>query len=140
MVKKISSKDIKDWKKFISSNEPIKNKDIQIEEKANIFFKTKKIDLHGCSLEKANVKIENLLTKFYKENVSKVIVITGKGIRSDNDKNPYISKDLSLLRYSVPDFLNRNENLLKIIKKITKADIKDGGEGAFYIFLKKIKE
>ena len=140
MVKKISSKDIKDWKKFVSSNEPIKNKDIQIQEKENFFSKTKKIDLHGCSLEQANAKIENLLTKFYKENVSKVIVITGKGIRSNNDKNPYISKDLSLLRYSVPDFLNRNENLLKIIKKITKADIKDGGEGAFYIFLKKIKE
>ena len=61
-------------------------------------------------------------------------------ITSNNDKNPYISKDLSLLRYSVPDFLNRNENLLKIIKNITKADIKDGGEGAFYIFLKKFKE
>ena len=67
-------------------------------------------------------------------------MITGKGLRSNNEKNPYVSKDLSLLKYSVPDFLRTNNNLKSIIKNISKAEIEEGGDGAFYVYLKKIRE
>ena len=96
--------------------------------------------MHGYTLDDANKKIKDLLIKYYKEKVHKVIVITGKGLRSKNENNPYISKDLSLLKNSIPEFLSRDENLKEIIKSTSKADIEDGEEGAFYVYLKKFKE
>ena len=140
MNNKISDKDKKDWKSFISSKDKILNKDLKIT-KDNIKKKTiKKIDLHGFSLENANKVIEEFIMQSFDEGVNKIIVITGKGLRSKNDENPYISKNLSILKYSVPEFIKSNINLMKIIKNINEADIEDGGKGAFYIYLKNFKE
>ena len=140
MNNKISDKDKKDWKSFISSKDKIPNKDLKIT-KDKIKKKTiKKIDLHGFSLKNANKVIEEFITQSFEGGVNKIIVITGKGLRSKNDENPYISKNLSILKYSVPEFVKSNINLMKLIKNIKEADIEDGGEGAFYIYLKNFKE
>ena len=135
MNSKISDKDKKDWENFLSSNESLPNKELNLKEK-----KRKKInsfDLHGYSLEDANNKINDLIHACYKNEVSKLIVVTGKGIHSENEKDPYISKDLGILKYSVPDYIRRNEQLMSMINKIEDAKIEDGGSGAFYIFFKK---
>ena len=140
MNSKISDKDKKDWKSFISSKDKILNKDSKII-KGNIKKKIiKKIDLHGFSLENANKVIEEFITQSFEEGVNKIIVITGKGLRSKNDENPYISKNLSILKNSVPEFINSSINLMKTIKNIKKANVEDGGDGAFYIYLKNFKE
>ena len=140
MNSKISDKDKKDWKNFISSKDKILNKDLKITED-NIKKKIiKKIDLHGFSLENANKVIKEFITQSFEDGVNKIIVITGKGLRSKNDENPYISKNLSILKYSVPEFIKSSINLMKIIKNINEADIEDGGKGAFYIYLKNFKE
>jgi|TARA_Y100001001_G_scaffold134957_1_gene135762 DNA-nicking Smr family endonuclease len=137
---KISDKDKKDWKNFISSKDEISNKDLKITKDKIKKKIIKKIDLHGFSLENANKVIEEFITQSFEEGVNKIIVITGKGLRSKNDENPYISKNLSILKYSVPEFIKSNINLMKIIKNINEADIEDGGKGAFYIYLKNFKE
>ena len=140
MNSKISDKDKKDWKNFISSKDEISNKDLKITKDKIKKKIIKKIDLHGFSLENANKVIEEFITQSFDEGVNKIIVITGKGLRSKNDENPYISKNLSILKYSVPEFIKSNINLMKIIKNISEADIEDGGKGAFYIYLKNFKE
>ena len=137
MTDNISEKDKKDWENFLSKNEKLPNKDIKIDKKLS--FKTRSIDLHGYSLEEANNSIENFIVASYQENINKLIVVTGKGIHSQNEKDPYVSKDLSILKYSVPEFISNNKNLMKIIYEMKDAKIEDGGEGAFYIFLKKNK-
>jgi len=137
---KISDKDKKDWKSFISSKDKIPNKDLKITKDKIKKKIIKKIDLHGFSLENANKVIEEFITQSFEGGVNKIIVITGKGLRSKNDENPYISKNLSILKYSVPEFVKSNMNLMKLIKNIKEADIEDGGEGAFYIYLKNFKE
>jgi DNA-nicking Smr family endonuclease len=131
----ISEKDKKDWENFLSKNERLPNKDTKIDKK--IKFKVRSIDLHGYSLEEANKSIENLIIKSYQEKINKLIVVTGKGIHSQNEKDPYVSKDLSILKYSVPEFISNNKNLMKIIYEMKDAKLEDGGGGAFYIFLKK---
>jgi len=132
---KISVKDNKDWENFLTGNEKIPNKDF--ESKKNIRHeKIKKIDLHGFTIEEANQTVEQFIQKCFEENVTKIIVITGKGLRSKNIENPYLSKELSILKYSVPEFIETNTSLLKIIIEITDAKIEDGGSGAFYIYLK----
>ena len=140
MSNKISDKDKKDWKNFISSKDEISNKDLKITKDKIKKKIIKKIDLHGFSLENANKVIEEFITQSFEEGVNKIIVITGKGLRSKNDENPYISKNLSILKYSVPEFIKSSINLMKIIKNINEADIEDGGKGAFYIYLKNFKE
>ena len=137
MTNNISEKDKKDWEDFLLKNEKLPNKDIKIEKK--LTFTTRSIDLHGYSLEEANNSIEKFIIKSYQENINKLIVVTGKGIHSQNEKDPYVSKDLSILKYSVPEFISNNKNLMKIIYEIKDAKIEDGGGGAFYIFLKKNK-
>jgi len=137
---KLSDKDKKDWEDFISNNNKIPNKDFKKNKDKNNQGIVKKIDLHGFSLENANKTIEDFITKCFNNNVNKIIVITGKGLRSKSISNPYVSRDLSILKYSVPEFINSQLNLMKIIKKIKKADIEHGGEGAFYIYLKNFKE
>ena len=137
MTDHISEKDKKDWVNFLSKKEKLPNKDINIDKK--IFLKTRSIDLHGYTLEEANKSIENFIIKSHQENINKLIIVTGKGIHSQNEKNPYVSKDLSILKYSVPEFISNNKNLMKIIYEIKDAKIEDGGAGAFYIFLKKNK-
>jgi len=133
----ITEKDKQDWENFLSKNEKLPNKDIKIDKK--ITFKTRSIDLHGYSLEEANKSIESFIIRSYQEKINKLIVVTGKGIHSQNEKDPYVSKDLSILKYSVPEFISNNKNLMKIIYEMKDAKIEDGGGGAFYIFLKKNK-
>ena len=140
MNKKISDKDKKDWQDFISNKDRLIDKDFNLNKKRNKKEITKTIDLHGFSLENANNIIEEFITKCFESNVSKIIVITGKGLRSKTNKNPYVSKDLSILKHSVPDFIKSRQNLMKIIKKIKEANMEEGGEGAFNIFLKKFKK
>jgi DNA-nicking Smr family endonuclease len=137
LTDKISEKDKKDWENFISKKEKLPNKDIKIEKK--ITFKTRSIDLHGYTLAEANKSIESFIIQSFQENINKLIVVTGKGIHSQNEKDPYVSKDLSILKYSVPEFISKNKNLMKIIYEMKDAKIEDGGAGAFYIFLKKNK-
>ena len=103
------------------------------------YFETRSIDLHGYTLDAANKNIEDFINKAFLENVNKIIVVTGKGIHSDNEKDPYVSKELGILKYSVPEFISNNTSLMSMIKEITDAKIEDGGSGAFYIFLKKNK-
>ena len=122
MNKKISPDDIKAWDEFISSDKPLENKDKNLEVIDKKFEKIKKIDLHGYSLDTANTKIEEFILNCYQNKIFKIIVITGKGTRSNNEDNPYVSKDLSILKYSVPSFLKDNVNLKSIIKNISEAD------------------
>ena len=137
MTDNISDKDKKDWNNFINSREKLPNKDTKLNN--NKIFKTKVIDLHGYTLREANKAIEDFINKAFLENVNKLKVVTGKGLHSENEKDPYISKDLSILKYSVPEFISNNSALMSIINEITDAKIEDGGGGAFYIFLKKNK-
>ena len=93
--------------------------------------------MHGYSLNEANQKVKDLILKSYENGVSKLIIVTGKGIHSQNDKDPFVSKDLGILKYSVPEFINNSKELLDLILEIKDAKIEDGGSGAFYIYLKK---
>ena len=135
MTDNISKKDKKDWESFVSSNEKLPNKDIKLNKKKSL--KTRAIDLHGYTLEQANKAIEDFIKKSYLEKINKLIVVTGKGLHSQNEKDPYVSKDLSILKYSVPEFISNNKGLMNIIYEIKDAKIEDGGSGAFYIYLKK---
>ncbi len=135
MSNSISDKDKKDWDNFISSNEKLPNKDFKYKEKK--ILQTKTIDLHGYTLNEANKKIEKFINKSFSENVNKLIVVTGKGLHSENEKDPYVSKELGILKYSVPEFITNDKNLMSKINEITDAKIEDGGGGAFYIYLKK---
>jgi len=131
----ISDKDKRDWDTFVSNNETLPNKDINFSKVKTL--KIKSYDLHGLSLEEANNKIDLLINNSYEEDIRKLIIVTGKGIHSQNEKDPYVSKKLGLLRYSVPEYIYNNKELMKLIKEIKAADIKDGGDGAFYVYLKK---
>jgi len=134
---KISDKDKRDWEKFVSSKERLNNKDIKFEKKKR--FKVKHLDLHGYSLVDANKKITDYINYSYNNEISKLVVVTGKGLHSNVEKNPYVSKDLSILKYSIPEYINTNNELLDKILEIKDAKIEDGGSGAFYIFIKKKK-
>ena len=137
MNNNISNKDKKDWEKFINSNKKLPNKDLNYKKEIN--KKIRSIDLHGYSLDEANKTIEIFITKAFSENINKLIVVTGKGLHSQNDKDPYVSKNLSILKYSIPEFISNNANLMSMINEMSDAKIEDGGGGAFYIFLKKNK-
>ena len=140
MNKKLSDKDKRDWKKFVKSKEKIFNKDLSKEQNFNQKTSTKTIDLHGLTLENANKTVDEFIKKSFSKKVKKLTVITGKGLRSNTQNNPYVSKDLSILKYSVPEFIKSNSDLMKLIKEIKIADEEDGGSGAFNIYLKTFKE
>ncbi len=136
MIKKISKKDKKDWKNFLDSEETIENKDVTIiANKKNIHSRS--IDLHGYTLENANEIINNFISECYLNNINKIKVITGKGSRSKNKEDPYLSIDLSILKYSVPDYIKNNFELMKKIKKLDLDSISDINKGSFNIILKK---
>ncbi len=135
MIKKITDTDKQDWEKFLKNKEKIPNKDF-VKKKNIRYEKIKKIDLHGYTIVEANMAIEQFIQKCFDESVTKIIVITGKGLRSKNIENPYLSRDLSILKYSVPEFIESNKDLAKLIIQTTDAQIEDGGSGAFYIYLK----
>jgi len=132
---KNSNKDMHDWENFLNNKEKIPNKD-SVHKKNIRYEKIKKIDLHGYTIEEANKAIEQFIQKCFDEDVTKIIVITGKGLRSKNVENPYLSKNLSILKYSVPEFIENNKSLTQFIIETTDAKIEDGGSGAFYIYLK----
>jgi DNA-nicking Smr family endonuclease len=137
LIKNFLDKDRKDWEDFISSEEKLYDKDSENIKKKNT--KIRSIDLHGYTLENANKIIDEFIVQSFSEGIQKLKVVTGKGLHSQNEKNPYVSKDLSILRYSVPDFIKKNKKLMSIINGISEAKIEDGGSGAFYIYLKKNK-
>jgi DNA-nicking Smr family endonuclease len=132
---KISDKDKRDWENFLSNNEKLPNKDLRLNKNKNL--KIKNIDLHGQTLDEANKIIKKYIENSYEEGVSKIIVVTGKGLHSNVEKDPFVSKDLSILKYSVPEYIKNEAELMKKIIEIKDAEIKDGGAGAFYILLKK---
>ena len=134
MNQDLPDKDKKDWDKFLASSEKLKDKD-QREFKKNS-LQIKSLDLHGYTLEEANKKVEEFINNSYLNNVKKLIIVTGKGLHSNNYENPYVSKDLSILKYSVPEYITKNKSLMKKIIEIKEANIKDGGSGSFYIYLK----
>ena len=135
MKKKLSDKDKKDWQNFLTSDEKLPNKDFTKSKKK--LLKTKYIDLHGFTLDQANKTVENFINNSYDNGITKIVVVTGKGLHSDVEKDPYVSKDLSILKYSVPEHIENNSELMKKVIQIKDAKIEDGGAGAFYIFLKK---
>ena len=135
MNNKISEKDKKTWEEFLSNDQKIPDKDnFQSEIKSK---KTRLLDLHGKTLDEANQIIENFIRKSYEDKVHKLIIVTGKGLHSNNEKDPYVSKDLGILKHSIRNFLKNNVELMELISNISEASIEDGGSGAFYIFLKK---
>ena len=135
MKSKISDKDKKDWEDFLTKNDSLQNKDLSSYKKK--IKSTKYFDFHGFSLDEANNTINKLIKDSYKNGIRKLVIVTGKGIHSDNEKNPYSSKDLGILKYSLPEYIKNHSELMELINEIKDADIKDGGSGAFYIFLKK---
>ncbi len=135
MTSNITDKDKKDWENFLKENKKLPDKDL--EKKINNLNITKSLDLHGFTLDEANKKVENFLIDCFNQKVSKAIIVTGKGLHSQNDKDPYISKKFGILKNSVPHFIKNNPSLISKIKSITDAEISDGGSGAFYVFLKK---
>ena len=135
MNSKISEKDKKTWEEFLLNDQKLPDKEnFQSNIKSK---KTRSLDLHGKTLDEANQIIENFIRKSYEDKVHKLIVVTGKGLHSSNEKDPYVSKDLGILKYSIPNFLKNNAELMELISNISEASIEDGGSGAFYIFLKK---
>ena len=137
MSDKLSDKDKKDWENFLSNKEILKDKDsLELKKKVT---KTQSFDLHGFTLDKANKEIDHLIRQSYKNGTNKLIIVTGKGLHSKHEKDPYVSKDLGILRYSVPEYIKNNNELMSMIYEIKTADIEDGGNGAFYIYLKKNK-
>tara|TARA_B100000886_G_scaffold70839_1_gene45026 strand:- start:116 stop:535 length:420 start_codon:yes stop_codon:yes gene_type:complete len=135
LIKKISDKNKKDWDNFLSNDEIMPDKDSDQKEKLK--RKNMSFDLHGFSLDDANKKIEELINYSYNNGIRKLTIVTGKGIHSQNEKDPYVSKDLGILKYSVPEYIKNNNYLMNMINEIEDANIEDGGSGAFYILLKK---
>ena len=135
MNSKISDKDKKDWNDFLSGNEKLIDKETKPNNKK--IKKGMSFDFHGYSLDEANKKIDVLIRQAYNNNVSMMKIVTGKGLHSQNEKDPYISKDLGILKNSVPDYVMNNKELMAMINNIHDADLNDGGSGAFYIYLKK---
>ena len=135
MNSKISDKDKKDWENFLSDKENLPDKDAKFIK--NKVGKAKTFDFHGYSLDEANKRIKDLIHEAYDQKISKLIIVTGKGLHSENEKDPYVSKDLGILKYSIPEYVKNNNELMSMINDIKNANIDDGGSGAFYIFLKK---
>ena len=134
---KATIKDKNDWLAFTESQDHLYDKDEDLDNRNVHLSLTKKLDLHGLKLDQANEKVERFINDSFERGCTRLIIVTGKGLRSKVEKNPYSSKEMSVLKYSVPEFIKNNDILKEKIKKISKAEIKDGGEGAFYIFLKK---
>ena len=137
MKKKLSEKDRKDWEKFINNDEKIKDKDIELDNIKEI--KSKTLDLHGYTLENANQLVKNFILNSYNQGIKELTIITGKGLRSKNIEDPYKSKDLSILKYSIPEFIKSDKEIMSKIFKINLIDIDSLNKGSFKIILKNIK-
>ncbi len=136
MNKKISDRDKEVWENFVKSKKKLEDKDLKLTNKKFSYTK-KTIDLHGYTLENANLEIEKFINLCFDEGVIKINIITGRGSRSNNKNNPYKSKDLSILKYSVPNFLKENKNLMKKILKMDLESVNNISMGSFEIILKK---
>ena len=128
--------DKRDWIAFTKRLENIYDKDNAFVKQSTTVNKIRRLDLHGLSLNQANKVVKKFVIDSFEDGYEKLLVITGKGLRSKVFKNPYLSAKMSVLRYSVPEFINNSEDLFDKISKISKANLDDGGEGAFYIFLR----
>ena len=137
MKKKLSDKDRKDWENFISNNEKLKDKDIELNNIKEI--KSKTLDLHGYTLENANQIVKNFILNSYSQGIKELTIITGKGLRSKNIEDPYKSKDLSILKYSIPEFIKCDKEIMSKIFKINSIDVDSLNKGSFKIILKNIK-
>ena len=136
----ISSKDKKDWLAFTKQMGNIKAKESDLLKENIKLTEVKKLDLHGFSLIEANKIVKNFIINSFNSGYKKLLIVTGKGLRSKSHDNPYLSEKLSVLKYSVREYIKNDENLANKINSISTADIKDGGEGAIYIFLKNNKK
>ena len=132
----VTPKDKKDWDVFTKQMGDISPKESDLLKENVEIKKVKKLDLHGSSLIEANKIVKKFIIESFNNGYKKLLVVTGKGLRSKSYNNPYVSEKLNVLRYSVPEFIKNDENLNNKISRIAQADIKDGGEGAIYIFLK----
>ena len=135
-----TSKDKKDWIRFTKQMVNVSAKESDLLRRNTEINKVQKLDLHGSSLVEANEMVKNFIIKSFNDGYKKLLVVTGKGLRSKSYDNPYLSEKLSTLKYSVPEYIKNDENLNKKISRIVQADLKDGGEGAIYIFLKNNKK
>ena len=136
----ISSKDKKDWLAFTKQMGNIKAKESDLLKENIKLNEVKKLDLHEFSLNEANEIVKNFIINSFNSGCKKLLIVTGKGLRSKSHDNPYLSEKLSVLKYSVPDYIKNDENLTNKINSISTADTKDGGEGGIYIFLKNNKK
>ena len=134
MSKKLSDKDLKDWNKFVTSKDKVHSKDEVNKNSINKNKSTFVIDLHGFSLEQANKFVEKTIYECFENQISKVNIITGKGMRSKSAEDPYKSSDLSILKNSIPEFISSNADLMKLVKNIQNTDKKNSG--SFEVFLK----
>ncbi len=135
MKNKISEKDKRDWENFITNKDKVENKDNLSKQKTS-FKDHMEIDLHGYSLEEANIKIFKFINYCYEKNIKSINIITGKGLRSKNIKDPYSSSDLGMLKNSVPDFIKNNPDLMSKIKSINFDEVASKNKGNFNIYLK----
>jgi len=136
----VPSKDKKDWVDFTENIGDIRLKESDFPDQKKEINKIKKLDLHGFSLSEANKVVKKFIIESFDNGYKKLLIITGKGLRSKSQNNPYLSEKLSVLKYSIPEYINSDENLNNKIIKISEADLKDGGKGAIYIFLKNKKK
>ena len=132
----ISSKDKKDWINFTQQVGEISPKEVDFFEVSKEVKKIPKLDLHGFSLSESNEIVKKFIIKFYNSEHKKILIVTGKGLRSKSLDNPYISEKLSVLRYAIPEFIKNDNDLSNKVNAISKADLKDGGDGAIYISLR----
>ena len=136
----VSSKDKKDWIDFTKQISNISLKEADFLQNNTEINKVRKLDLHGFSLSKSNKIVKKFVVESFDQRYKKLLIVTGKGLRSKSYDNPYISEKFSVLRYAVPEFINNDESLNNKVRKISIADIKNGGEGAIYIFIKSNKK
>ena len=136
----VTSKDKKDWVDFTKQIGNISPKQADLSRENIEINKVRKLDLHGFSLNESNKIVKKFVIESFNRGYKKLLVVTGKGLRSKSHNNPYLSEKLSVLKYSVPEYIKNDENLRNKINRISTADIKDGGEGAIYIFLKNNKK
>ena len=137
MTDKLSDKDKKDWQNFLNSSERIQSKDL--EQPNDQTISERSIDLHGFTLDEANEEISKFIENCYLNKVKKINVITGKGMRSKNINDPYQSSKLSILKYSVPEYIKNNSELMKKVIKIDFESVDSPSKGNFNILLKSIK-
>ena len=135
----VTSKDKKDWIAFTKRLENVYDKENDVIRQNARVDRTQRLDLHGLSLSQANKIVKKFIIECFEEGYKKLLIITGKGLRSQVHKNPYLSKQMNVLKYSVPEFIKNDDDLFDKISKLSVADLKDGGQGAFYIFLKQKK-